>query len=423
MNSIITVPILLFISIFFAFQKLKFLSLNFLEISPKPLRQFTEAMHHMTTLNLSGVLCTQQYNDVLNAISVNMPHLKSLDISLNRFQAGGVQAGAIECLLPAKQNPLRGCPELVHLNLARHSFVTVELLEKILLRLPKLQYLKHALLMRTLTGLIENEINEDTGRCLRYLYSSWPCGCCKNQMYFAALSRAPVFTQLENITEVDIVVKAESEHFLMDLLMKLKKIKRLTLHSMWEPYKFLFPALKSNGRCLEYLHLDDLTGDLDLDDIMRTCPRLVELHVQCVPYTLHHQPKINTSASDPVLTCLRKLNIELADEYICSKGYLVSLLKSPCLEEIFLSSVDAMSDDAMFKFLSYLRAGYKRSSKLKTIYLRNCLDITEEPFVCWLDMEDCMLEFLDISSCDNVNRKSLKAAAERYPKPLSVFVN
>ena len=394
-----------------------------MKISPKPLRQFAEAMPHMTTLNLSSVLCTRQYNGVLNAISVSMPNLKSLDISLDKFQESGVQAGAIVRLLPSKQNPLRGCPELVHLNLGRHSFVTVELLKRILLRLPKLQFLKHALLVKTLTELTEKEMNDDTGRCLKYLYSGRPCACCFNQMYYDALSRAPVFTRLGNITEVDIVVIEESEHLLKNILMQLKKIKRLTLYGMWESHEFLLPVLESNGRCLEYLNLEDLSGDLDLSDIMRTCPGLVELRVECAPYTLHHQPKIKTSESDPVLNCLKKLNIQFADEFICNKATMVSLLKSPCLEKIFLSNVDAISDDAMFNVLSVFRAGYMRFSNLKSIYLNSCPNITEEPFVSWLDMEDCMLEFLCISSCDKVNSNGLKTAAEMFPKPLSVFVN
>ena len=422
-NIIFIVSTLLFKSndiFLFLFQKLKSLSLTYLEISPKPLQQFIKAMHHITTLNLSGVLCTDSYDGVLKVISENMSNLKTLNISLCSDQASGVQASAIERLLPTKRNPKRGCPELVHLNLARNSFVTVELLKKIILRLPKLRYLKHALLMKTLTTLTEKEMDVDTGRCLRCFYSDSSSDWSNINMYFDALLREPMLTRFVNITEVEVVVKEKSEHFWKEILMQLKKIQRLTLYS--ESQEFLLPVLKSNGGCLEYLHLYNLSGALDLSDIMRTCPGLVELRVSCAPDTQSHKPKIKTSKVDPVLTCLRKIELDSTDEYICSKGTLVSLLKSPCLEEICLSDVDAMSDDVMFNFLSVIRAGYVRSSKLKTIYLNNCQNFTEKPFVCWLDMEDCMLEFIAMSSCNKVNSNGLKVAAERYPKPLSVFV-
>ena len=388
------------------------------KISPKPLQQFTEAMHDMTTLDLTGVLCTDSYDGVIRAISWNMPNLKALNLSESCDQTS-----AIELLLPTKRNPLRGCPELVHLDLTHNVYVTVELLKKILLRLPKLQYLKHALLMRTLTELTEKEMAVDTGRCLRCFYSDWSGRWSYNEMYYDALLRTTLITRFGNITEVDVVVTEQTVHFWKDILMRLKKIQRLTLCSVWESQEFLLPVLKSNGGCLKYLQLDDLSGDLNLSDIIRTCPELVELRVSCASDTQSHQPKIKTSKIDPVLTCLRNFELHFTDEYICSKGTLVSLLKSPCLEEVDLTNVHAMSDDVMFNFLSVLCPGYRRSSKLKTIYLKSCPNITEEPFVCWLDMEDCMLEFLDISFCDKVNSNGLKAAAERYPKPLSVFVN
>ena len=196
----------------FFFQKLKSLSLNVLEVSPKPLQLLTEAMHHMTTLNLSCVLRTGRYDGVLKAISVSMPYLKSLDIPQR-----AVPANAIELLLPTEGNPPRGCPQLVYLNLMDSLNFTVELLKKILLCLPKLRYLKDALLMKTLTELTEKEMDAETGRCLTYFYSDWSCDCCCHEIYYDAFSRAPVFTRLNNITEVGIVATEESEQLLKDL--------------------------------------------------------------------------------------------------------------------------------------------------------------------------------------------------------------
>ena len=390
-----------------------------MEISPNPLQKFSKAMHHMTTLSLSCILSNDSFNGVLLAISENMPNLNTLDISVSTFQEGGVQASAIEFLLPTKHNPLRGCPELVHLDLSDNAYVTVELLKKIILRLPKLRYLKHDLLMKTLTELTEKEMDVDTGRCLRCFYSDWLSNI---KMHFDASSRTPILTKFDNITEVDIFVTEESVYFWKEILMQLKKIKRLTIYRVWEFQEYLLPVLESNGKHLEYLDLCEARG-LDLSDIMRTCPGLVELSVSGDSDTQSHQHKTKTSKVDPVPTCLRKFQLYSTNEYVCSKGTLVSLLKSPCLKEIYLFKVEAMSDDVMFNFLSVLCAGHVRSSKLKTIYLDECPNITEEPFVCWLDMEDCMLEFLQLLSCKKVNSKGLKAAAERYPKPLSVSVN
>ena len=124
----------------------------------------SNASHH-TTLNLSVVLRTDRYDGAIRAISLNLPNLRALNIS-----ESCVQASAIELPLPTIRNPLRGCSELVVLNLKYNSLVTVKLLKKIILRLPKLQYLKHTLLMKTLSGLTEKEMDED-GRCLRCFYS------------------------------------------------------------------------------------------------------------------------------------------------------------------------------------------------------------------------------------------------------------
>ena len=95
----------------------------------------------------------------------------------------------------------------------------------------------------------------------------------------------------------------------------------------------------------------------------------------------------------------------------------------PYLEELLLSNVESMSNNVMLYFLLCLRDGYVQSSKVKKITLDCCPNITEEPFVRWLAMEDCILQFLCIQFCSNVNCKALKAAAEMYLKALSLVVN
>ena len=175
-------------------------------------------MHHITKFDLSAVLCTDRYDGAIRAISLNLPNLRALNIS-----ESCVQASAIELPLPTIRNPLRGCPELVVLNLKYNSLVTVKLLKKIILQLPKLQYLKHALLMKTLSELTEKEMDVDTGRCLRCFYSDWLSDWSNNKLYFASLSRTPMLTRFGNITEMNTVLKEKSEHFWKDVLMQLKK--------------------------------------------------------------------------------------------------------------------------------------------------------------------------------------------------------
>ena len=400
------------------FQKLKCLSLRYLKISPKPLQLFTEAMHHITTLDLSFVLHKDGYDDVIRAISLNMPNLKELDMCESL-----VQPSALELLLPTKRNPQRGCPKLASLNLLESGYITVELLKKIVLRLPKLRCLKHELLVRSLAELTEEEMDDETGRCLTYVYSIWLCGLYRGEKYYVALTRAPMFTRLSNITEIDIVVREESEHLLKDVLMRFKTVKRLTLSEISNFYKFLLPALECNVEsCLEYLCLYDLSGDFRLSDVITACPRLEELSVHCDPDNKSDMPKIQTSNGDRIHTCLRKVELEFMDEQLCSQATLVSLLKSPRLAEISLSNVEAMSNNAIFNYLSFQHyCAYVRSSKVKKISLKCCLNITEEPFVHWLAMEDCMLEFLSMEFCSMVNYNDLKEAAEKYPKALCLL--
>ena len=377
-----------------------------------PLYKFTIAMPHLTHLNLSSVLRYNNYSDVLRAISTQMPQLTWLDIS----NSDDVHPDDIEYLLPI-EGCQRGCPKLVYLNINNNVLVNIELLKKIILYLPRLQYLKHSLLMKTLEGLTEQEMGVETARCLRYIQNS---KLIDEPIDYTLFLRGPVLPRLCNITEVDILVTEQSDHYIKELLMPLKKIKIMSLDGMSQSREHLLPVLESNGGCLEHLRLHDVSGNLNLNDIIRTCPRLEKLIMQCSSVDESARLKIETSEVDHVLTCLRKVYLQCSDS-LCSEATLLSVLKSSSLEEIFLLNIDAVSDAVIFNYLSYLCGCYVRSSKVKKFFSYSCQSITEAPFVSWLAMKECMLEYLYLEDCSMINGSVLKNAVEKYPKFLSLF--
>ena len=94
-----------------------------------------KTMSHMIVLKLGGVLQDSSYDDVLMAISTSMPQLKQLDIAEAK-----VSPSAISYLLPTEGPPRRGCPELEAISLLKIKGVDVMLLKKIIMGLPKLQF-------------------------------------------------------------------------------------------------------------------------------------------------------------------------------------------------------------------------------------------------------------------------------------------
>ena len=388
-----------------------------MDISPQTLHRFTVDMHHMTRLNLSGVLCSDRYDGVLRAISVRMPNLKALDISQS-----AVQANAIELLLPTKGNFSKGCPELACLNIEDNRFVTVELLKKFILRLPKLRYLVNSLLFQALAELKEEELDAETGRSLEFLYSGIPCNWWCQPKDYAALVMAPVFPRLSHMLEVEINLEEQSEHVLFsEVLMSMTMIRKLTLNGLSNFYTILLPALEANGGCLEFLYLYGVSGGLNVSDITRTCRGLVELSIHCEPNSERHIPQIQPSHKEYVVRNLRKLDLQFPGEQLCSEAALLSLLISPCLEEFVLLGVEAMSDDVLRSYLSFIREGYVQPSIVKKIFLMHCANITEEPFIHWLAMEDCRLKFMYVQCCIMIDCELIKDAARKHNNMLNLF--
>ena len=88
---------------------MEYLALRDLHVSPTLLLDLCMTMSHMTSLDLRDVLKDSSYDEMLIAISTDMPHLEFLDIT-----GANVSSSAIRYLLPTEGPPRRGCPELKH---------------------------------------------------------------------------------------------------------------------------------------------------------------------------------------------------------------------------------------------------------------------------------------------------------------------
>ena len=415
----------------FCFQKLEKLTWYPLTTSHTALQKFCEAMPHITKMDLSHAYHQTIYDGVFRAISNNMHHLKSLDVS-NCF----VNAEAIEYLLPTEDNAAVGCPELVDLNLRFLHRVDVELL-KIILALPKLRSLRHGLLVNALGDLAEEDMGVDTVRHLNSLYAFRDFDLFNNHldpMRYDILLKSPVFARFySNIKTVDIqahVVKEKQNKesaLLSGVLLSLPKLRSIKLKNISEAHKNVLPLLSSIGVRVEYLHLSHLAGNLSVQDIMKTCPNLVELtlcntrrHLENDllrnSSNIHHDqvewPKLS------VLNCLAKIQLHCLNKGVCSAKMLIALLQSPCLNKINLLNLEVMSDDVMFNAFSSRDCA--ALSKVTEFMVKECPLITAEPFVCWLTRKNCSLQYIRFSKCEKIDYKIIKAAAEKCHRPLII---
>ena len=409
------------------------LRLGLLTPSPTALERFCEAMPHITNLYLSlghqpkGYNENNSYDGVLRAIAGNMPHLKLLNISFCT-----VEPRAIEYLLPTEENALGGCPELVELYLYGIICVDVKLLKKILLALPKLRYLKHELLVNALADLTEEEMGVDTARSL-YCLSSWiDQEQFKNlpSVRYEILSKSPVFQRLKNNITTACVTINEQEHnesaLVADVLLSLSNLRSIQLGYISEASKHFLPVLESIGDRLQELSLYDSSSSLCVDDIMRACPNIEWL-------TIVHRSANNALSSQikkpsklPVLSRLKLLCLKNISGQMCSVDMLIALLQSPNLNHIRLEHLEAMSDDVMFNVLS--SPGCAVLSKVSEFLVNSCPMITAEPFVQWLNREDCPLQCLSspqplrlrFYNCEKIDCKILVSVAEKCPRALII---
>ena len=367
----------------------------------------------MIQLDLNDVMDNDYRNDeVIRAITTSMPHLQMLNLAYST-----VSLEALEYLLPSDDNGQKGCHELVFLNLFGTDAITVEFLKKIIFCMPKLQILRHELMVAMLAEVTDHELGMNSGRCLEHLEIQ--------EMRYNILHNAPIFALECNLTEVDIQIRLDTSNPVLDLLMPFKKLKSISLCGMVDSREGFISVLKSKGHLLEILDLQYVDKTITLCDIIRTCPKINKFTLiylepeEPSDFETDHAYQQGLQNYWSVLPFLREIVLENVSDDMCSSETLISLLLCPNLEKINFTSVQTMSDDVMFKVLSSSRASL---SKVKSFTLHSCPAITAASFVQWFSSEKIVLEDLHITDCDMDDQDVLHAAVEKYPRQLNVKV-
>ena len=387
-----------------------------LTTSQTALKNLFPAMPHITKLIIIGAEYDDKCEGLLKAIAANLHHLKYLDLS-----HGIVDPKAVEYLLPTEDNALGGCPELVHLDLLEDENVDVELLKKIILALPKLRFLQHELMVNALGNLTEEEMDEDTTRHLKNLCAHY------YPVRFDLLAKSPAFQRFKNnITTVDLDAPLAEEGqqeaaSLADVLMWLPKLTNVTLWDISVEQHHVLSLLESIGDRLEYLRFYGLSGNLSIQDIMRTCTNLVKLFIdQESPMNVsnRHQGQTEELSKLPVLKYLTQIHLHRINKDLCSTDMLIALLRSPNLKTIYLIDVEAMSDDVMFNVLSSRCC--TALSKATEFLVHDSPFVTAKPLVHWLNRDNCSLVQIFFSGCEKIDYQVLRATAENYPRALVI---
>ena len=371
---------------------------------------------------------TNLKDGVLRAIAANMHHLKYLDI-----HSCAVKPKSIEHLLPARDNALGGCPQLVELDLSYIRSIKVNLLKKIILALPKLRSLKHQLLINALGYLTEEDMGVDTARHFKSLFARHAYNMSNGSnilIRYDNLAKSPVFQRLRNnITAVDIASplcrKTQRSSLLLAGVFKcLPKLKSVTLVKISNTDDQVLPLLESIGNRLEYLDLVGLAGNTSVHDIMRTCRNVVKLKLCCdfVDESLRysnnlHQDEVEKPIMLPVLNYLTEIRLCGLNKDVCSAEMLITLLQSPWLIKVTLINVEVMSDDVM---LNVPLSDGTLLSKVTDFTVHECSFITASPFVQWLIRENCSLQHISFCKCEKVDYKVIKDAAEKCTRALVI---
>ena len=385
-----------------------------------------KTMTHMEDLNLAGVLRDSSYDEVLIAISTSMPQLKTLDIADAK-----VSPNAISYLLPTEGPPRRGCPDLKSINLLRIEGIDVMLLKKIILGLPKLQGVCHVLMVSVLAELTDEEAQTglNSFNCLDQLRIPSLLDD-STKIRYDILQKAPKFAMTCNISKVSLFAKGHTKFSLAELLMPVAKLKSVILDNLsnWH-MEGLLTVLESKGHQLRDLHLCEVFQFVSLHDIVRTCPSLRKLTLSySVDYDFDDdsgkdQKKQPVEPIDlPSLNDLESIRLSHLNEQICPSEVLEALLVSPFLSTINLTAIETLSTDSMLNILSCSPLGSPALTSVKDFQVNMCPNITAEPFVRLLSMEDTKLDELHIKDCELVDEYVLYEAVKRYPRPLDITV-
>ena len=366
-------------------------------------------MPHITVLDLASVLRDTNYDPVLKTISTTMIHLQWLEISYS-----AVEPSALEYLLPRKDNAPGGCPELMVLRIWGIPGVKVMLLKKLILGLPKLRCLAHGLLINALVELTDADMGTDTVRSMAALYGS------NTSIKYIHLT-APVFQRLDNITKVvlDRMQYENTQSIVSHVLISLKKLKIIVLIGIRNPSKNVLPALEQMGHRLECLLLHKTSGNLNIHDVVRTCPALQEFALSYKSHDTDSHGNLSENPRQlPVLYNLKTLCLGSLRKDMCSVDTLNALLASPRLEDVYLQDIEAMCDDVILNLLSFDGWSCAPLSRVVRFILHSGV-ISAVPFVQWLARKECILEKLFFIRCQKLDAKVLSAAAKNYPKALN----
>ena len=208
--------------------------------------------------------------------------------------------------------------------------------------------------------------------------------------------------------------------------MRLPKLNKVELNGISEALHHVSYILESIGDRLEDLIFYNLSGNLSVHDIMRTCSNLVRLLIHLSPRendplingNNRHQDQVEKPSKLPELNYLTEVCLKHMDKDLCSDDMLIALLQSTNLKTITLINGEAMSDDVMFNALA--SRGCTALSKVTKIVLSLCLLITEAPLVHWLSRDNYSLQDLYFFICVKVNYQRLRDAAVKCPRNVMI---
>ena len=375
----------------------------------------------MTWLNLVGVLRDACYDDVLVAISTGMPQLEWLDIG-----DSNVSLSAIRYLLPVEGPPRRGCPELKVIGLFGIKCIDVDILKDFIMGLPKLKVLVHVLMPNVLAELTDEEAHIGL-KCMDMFVLGECQDGIQNNLRYNILQKAPEFAMTCNISTVRLRLLGHTHVSLTELLMPLTKLDTIYLFKLSNRHnKSLLTVLESKGHQLKNLYLNDVIETISLHDIGRTCPSLCKftLKYDFIKVSANDQKKqLEEPNVMPYFSNLEELTLAHLSEQICSSEMLKTLLVSPQLVKIKLTSVEVMSNNHIFD-IHQTCSPCKGSSftSLRSFHVENCPKITAAPFVRLLAKDNTKLDELHIADCEMDDEDILHEAVEYYPRPLDVKV-
>ena len=381
-------------------------------------------------LELGGVLHDSRSDEVLRAISTYLPQLEFLDISRSN-----VSLNAIRYLLPTKDRPGQGCPELVAISLWEIKNIDVEFLKNFIVGLSKLKCLLHLLLINVLTELTDEEACFGSFKCLVDLrlpgLAYRDNSSTGIDLRYNILQNAPKFASTCNITKVDVSLEGHSTISLTDLLMPLAKLNSITLHGLSDGHEGLLTVLESKGNKLQSLHLLNVIKTVELLNITRTCQLLRHFTMTYAVGSSSSNDSRNVNGNQTQqsggtygLYQLNTISVENLNKQRCSGDMMVALLVSPYLKTINLTNVEEVNDGVMACVQSCTPYdGLSTLTSVEQFCIEKCPNITATSLVRLLNTEGTMLTDLCIKDCDKVDGAVLYAAVAKYPKSLDVTVS